>query len=339
MGKRFGQWEIVEGLGEGGQSWIYRVRNVSTGQTGALKRLKNTARHARFVRELEALDKIPHENVVRVLDSNVETDVPFIVLEHVDGRSLGDISPEELDRTPIRVRMDWYLQVCRGLAAAHRKDVLHRDLKPDNILIATDGRVKICDFGLAFVDDSQRLTETLEQVGSRFYMAPECEEGRTDLIGKATDLYSLGKVLYHLLSGARVFPRELHRTPRYDLATIRSDPFMEAFSRILDSMIVHDPKQRAEEVDAMAKKVTDAVTAYEGRFPIAGAKDTYKCVFCRVGLYEQVLPKPGANAHNLGYSDEGRVSNEHFVFLECQNCGNSQRFKVKYDRTGWFERE
>ena len=224
MATRFEQWEVIKELGQGGQGWVYQVRNIGSGEIGALKRLKNTARQARFGVEIKAQKKISHENVVRVLDSNSGAEKPFVVLEFVDGRSLGDVSPDELAKTSIRDRLHWFFQVCRGLEAAHQEGVLHRDIKPDNILLGVDGTVKLCDFGLAFVDDEGRLTETLEQVGSRFYMAPECEEGRSNKIGKATDLYSLGKVLYHLLSGGRIFPRELHRASQYDLAGLHNEP-------------------------------------------------------------------------------------------------------------------
>lgn len=336
MGGSFGDWKIIKELGQGGQGSVFLVQNIKTGQHGALKNLKNLRRIGRLVNEQAALRKIEHGNVVRVLDSNFE-DKPFIVLEYVEGRSLGEITPEELSSIPLNYRYEWFFQICSGLKAAHQHGLIHRDLKPENILIGADRIVRICDFGLVYIDEDNRLTETLEQVGSRYFISPECEEGRSDDITSKTDIYSLGKILYYLLSGGIRFPRELQRAPKYDLRRMLNDPAMEAFSRILDKTIVQNPDGRLEDVEIMEKEVKKAVNLHEAKLPIAGVQETYRCVFCGVGRYVQVSPKKGASTHNLGYFNEGNVAHEHFAFLECQNCGNSQRFKMKYDKEGWFE--
>jgi serine/threonine protein kinase len=338
MSKQFGNWEVIGNLSEGGQGWVYRVRNMTTGQEGALKRLKKIMRQPRFIREVQAVNKISHENIVHILDSDTQATKPFIVFELIVGRALGEISPEELEQTPLTSRMEWFIQVCRGVRAAHSNKVWHRDLKPENIMINNEGKVKICDFGLAFVDEAERLTETQEQIGSRFYIAPECEGGRTDQVSEAIDIYSLGKILYYLLSPGKIFPRELYRDPRYDLAKVREDPYMERFNRILDSMVRENPEEREKDIDALAKRIRSETGAYLQQLPVAGVSGTYKCLFCGIGTYQQVAPKESASQHNLGYFQEGNIGNEQFAFLECSVCGNSQRFKMKYDSEGWFDR-
>jgi len=336
MAKQFGPWQIIEPVSEGGQGLIYHVRHQGTQAEGALKRLKNAKRLDRFTHELEALRKVQHPNVVAVLDADVDGDKPYIVMEHIRGKSMQAIADGGFSSISLSDRISWFVQVCRGIKSAHELGVLHRDLKPDNVLVDAAGAAKVCDFGLAFLDGNERLTETHEQVGSRYYMAPECERGRTDSISKATDVYSLGKVLYFLISDGRVFSRERHRDPEYDLAVIKADPYLEQFARILDRMIVEDPSKRETDVRAIAKEVDSAYKSYAARHPIPGVPQTYKCVFCRIGTYALVSPARRVFQSNLGYGQEGNMGNEQFAFLECPNCGNAQRFKLKHNGASWF---
>jgi len=204
-------------------------------------------------------------------------------------------------------------------------------------MVGTDGTIRLCDFGLAFIDSEERLTETLEQVGSRFYMAPECEHGPAHLISEATDVYSLGKILYFLLRPGLVFPREFHRDSTYDLSTVRSDPYMERFSRLLDRMVTEDPRARGRDVETIAEEVRREYMAYSEEWPVPGSASTYKCVFCRDGTYRQITTTE--SAHNYGYNDEGNIGSEQFIFLECLKCGNAQRFKRKYGGDRWFPKD
>ncbi|MDY3554842.1 serine/threonine-protein kinase, partial [Gemmata sp. JC717] len=197
----------------GGAGQVFHVRHSETGQIGALKRLKNAKRHERFKSEVEAVRKLDHPGIVRLLDANLDADPQYAVYEYEPGGNLGEVPVTELLSLPLSQRLDLCEQVCDALAVAHKSGLVHRDVKPDNILISQNRRtVRLCDFGLVYCEDGERQTATMEQVGSRFYIPPELEEGRSEEVSPASDIYSVGKVLYYLITG-QVFSRERHRDP------------------------------------------------------------------------------------------------------------------------------
>ncbi|MFI5322988.1 MAG: protein kinase [Thermodesulfobacteriota bacterium] len=121
-----------------------------------------------------------------------------------------------------------FQQICEGVAYAHTKGVIHRDLKPDNIFLRTrKGPVVVGDFGICYLEqDGKRITLTDEAVGPRNFIAPELEDGRLELISTKCDVYSLGKILYWLLSGGKIFSREKHREPQFDLKSQNNDTLL-----------------------------------------------------------------------------------------------------------------
>lgn len=208
MVKTWGAWENVELVKECGQSHVFKVRHADSGILAALKRLKNIGRIQRFEKEVDAAKELHHPHIAALVDFDLNGKEPYAVYEWVDGGSIGDLTEEELAAISTEDKLVWSEQICEALAFAHGKGMVHRDIKPDNILLVESRlSAKLCDFGLVFVDQGERYTATEEQVGSRFYIAPECEDGRTDEIGPATDMYSLGKVIYYLFSNGRIFAR------------------------------------------------------------------------------------------------------------------------------------
>jgi serine/threonine protein kinase len=173
----------------------------------------------------------------------------------------------------------------------------------------------------------------MEQVGSRFYIPPESEDGRAELVSGRSDLYSIGKVLYYVASGGVIFAREKQRQPEFDLATVGKDPYLEAISRIVDMVVIDDPRKRLETALDLQNRIAAARDCITRRLPCAGVEKTYRCVFCGVGFYRQVCLTKGS--HNEGYN-EGNIGAEEMVFLECNVCGNCQRFKLKYAGEAWF---
>jgi serine/threonine protein kinase len=201
-----------------------------------------------------------------------------------------------------------------------------------NVLLEADRKIaKLCDFGLVFFVDGERVTATMEQAGSRYYIAPECEDGRAESITPATDLYSFGKLVYYIASGGKMFARERHREPDRELAKVLVNPFAEHLSVLLDSLIVASPSGRVQS----AADAADMIRATRRRLsisaPVRGNPNTHTCVFCHEGTYKVIaISQDGTAAHNLGYSGEGNVGGGHFIFVECDKCGNAQRFK--FDR-------
>ena len=153
--------------------------------------------HERFAREARMAAKLSHPNVVQVFDAGEEDERPYIVMEYVPGRTLADELRSKGRFEPVRV-VDLALQVCAGLELAHTSGLVHRDVKPQNLLLRDDGTVKIADFGIAWAAEATNLTQIGGILGTAAYLSPEQANG--ERVTAAADLYSLGVVLYELLS-------------------------------------------------------------------------------------------------------------------------------------------
>ncbi|MGE0708127.1 MAG: serine/threonine-protein kinase [Planctomycetota bacterium] len=186
---------IEEELGRGGMGAVYRARDPR-GQEVALKVLLGTvdaARHERFLREAEALAGLSHPGVVRLLGAELAANPPCLVLELVRGRSLAELMRP--GPPPLEQAVDLFAQTCAAVEAAHARGVVHRDLKPDNVLVTAEGQVKVVDFGVArALDRETRLTATGIMVGTPHYMSPEQARGERE-IGPATDVYGLARFM------------------------------------------------------------------------------------------------------------------------------------------------
>lgn len=335
MAQQWGPWKNRGDLPVSGQADVFKVENASTQQVGALKRLKNIKRLARFEREIRASSSLDHPHIARLMDADINATKPYAVFEYISGGTIGEIDKDELLAIPINIRFDWCEQLCEALIHAHSKGVVHRDIKPANILLNDlKTSVVLCDFGLAFVDDDNRFTETLEQAGSKFYLAPECEDGPAETISPATDLYSLGKAIYYIFSG-RTFSREKHREEKFELSKVLHEPFFEHVSVLLDKLIQHTPSDRYQSAAEVLAAVKSARRLLELRAPCVGKPDTHLCIFCRQGRY--VVVAQSRDNWQMGYADEGIDGNqEDFIFVECDVCGNSQRFKYYYGGAEWL---
>lgn len=216
-----------------------------------LERLKNPKRIKRFKREIEVVKKLSHRNIVELIAFNLESDKPYLVTEYCEGGSLTK-TRRYWKNSPIKA-LEIFQQICEGVAYAHGKGIIHRDLKPENIFLRTKkGPAVVGDFGICHVFDGQLVTLTNEVVGSRFYTAPELEGGRVQEPSRKCDTYSLGKILYWLLSDGRHLPREGYRELEWDLKGKNDDTplgwnniYMEHVNRLLlDNMIVANPEKR-----------------------------------------------------------------------------------------------
>ena len=322
------RWKRGESLGEGGQSRVFRVRDLQTaGHECALKHLKDDRRVARLESEMAALARISHPNVVQLVDYHVSGKPPYyLVMELLEGGTLRD-HVEECKGDIIR-SLDLFCAICDGVRAAHEQvpPIIHRDIKPGNILFRQlDGEPVVTDFGLCWIDKGQRFTASHERVGTFGYMAPELEDGRLEQPTAQCDVYSLGKLLYYVVSGGTDFNREKHREPHYDLrktfegwglSTVRNIQ-MEYVSELLDHMIVHDPTQRfgsVADVRAAAEIVRRLVT--EEHYPFA---DHMPCKFCGQGTYRP----HGRRPTSLDTHDRSGVL---VAMFECSNCGHLQLF-------------
>lgn len=197
------RYQILEKIGEGGMALVYRSMDTLLHREVAVKVLREQYASdeqfvERFRREAQAAASLSHPNVVNIYDVGEVDGTHFIVMEYVHGRSLRRIIQEEGRLSPSRAAR-YALQICEGLQHAHERGLVHRDIKPHNILITPDDRVKVTDFGIARAASTSTLTQTGIIIGSVHYFSPEQAKGAN--IGAQSDLYSLGVVLYEMLTG------------------------------------------------------------------------------------------------------------------------------------------
>jgi serine/threonine protein kinase len=207
--KEIGPYEILALIAEGGMGTVYRARHRENGELVALKVLpaamaNNPVLLQRFEQEFRAASRLVHPNIVRAIELGRHGKVPYIVMELVDGESLGQ-RVERLGRLPEAEAVDYIVQVAQGLYRAHQLGIIHRDVKPDNILVDGQGRAKLADLGLVKdLDADLNLTRTGRGLGTPHFMAPEQFRNAKNADVRC-DIYSLGATLYMLVTGQLPF--------------------------------------------------------------------------------------------------------------------------------------
>lgn len=226
-GDWIGPYQVLQELGRGGMGVVFRVRHGQTGHEAALKLILGSVAGelalARFGREAEALAKIQHRNVIRVFELGRAPQGPYLVLELLEGTPLEDLvraGPLEPDRA-----VEILVQLCDAVSAVHGAGLLHRDLKPDNVIIRPDGTVVLLDFGVAQDESAEKLTQTGQLVGTPNFMSPEQAGGERRAVDVRSDVYGLGAILFTLLNGAPPF-HEFLGLGQYSviLAVLKGDP-------------------------------------------------------------------------------------------------------------------
>jgi serine/threonine-protein kinase len=255
IGNRFQLGDII---GMGGMATVYRAIDTQTNETVAIKHLKREVIQqdpgivGRFEREGEALRRLNHPNIVKILGTIIEDDQHYVVMEYVGGGDLNDlIHDHRKDGTaiPIQRILEIALDLSDALTRAHRLKIIHRDIKPANVLVADDGTPRLTDFGVAHFSDSTQMTKTGALIGTLAYLSPEACSGEP-LDGRA-DIWSFGVLLYELLTLRRPFDASntaalitsiLNKNP-VDVATLRPDTPSELVY-LLHQMLAKDPDDR-----------------------------------------------------------------------------------------------
>lgn len=335
MGKILGdRWEIVKPLSEGGQAttFVVRDREDAGAPEAVLKRLKNTKRIGRFKQEVEATLKLKHDHILKLIDHNLDAREPYIVSPYCSGGTL-EVLVKDGKIPPLAKCLQLFVEIADAINYAHSEKIVHRDIKPSNIFLGHPAIhfPVVGDFGLCyFAEGEDRHTETEEAVGARYFMAPELEDGRVEVIDPSVDVYSLGKLLYWLVSGGGRFSREKTREPRWDLTKIMPhdylpgfNPAMEHVNRLLDVMIVHDPHNRGKLPEIiLAAKRTLRLVALDFN-PVS--KDTVQhCTYCGWGSYTPVAIGSGSEVVNMGLN---MVGSSNWRIMVCDKCGHVQFFR------------
>ncbi|MFF9912858.1 serine/threonine-protein kinase [Streptomyces sp. NPDC013457] len=249
-----GRYRLLDVLGQGGMGTVWRARDEVLGRDVAVKEVRAPAGltgdderrlYARLEREAWAAARISHRNVVTVYDVATEDGRPWIVMELIPGLTLSDVLDAEGPMPPRRAALVG-AEVLAALGAAHEAGVLHRDVKPGNVLLGNDGRVVLTDFGIASVQGTSPLTMTGELIGSPEFLAPERALGRTP--GPASDLWSLGVLLYAAVEGHSPFRQD---TPLSTLRAVVDEelpPPRRAgeLAPVIEGLLRKDPRERLQ---------------------------------------------------------------------------------------------
>ncbi len=270
IGPRLPNLEILELLGLGGAAEVYRALDRSRGIEVAVKVLSERAEPemvARFVREARALERLRHPNIVGIYDAGEQGSQRYIVMELVRGGTLR----ERLQGRPMpwREAAEIVRQVALALAQAHAQGVVHRDVKPGNILFDEQGCAKLTDFGLAHLGDVSAMTRTGTVMGTVLYLSPEQAQGRS--VDARSDLYALGAVFYEMLAGhppfvadsaVAVIYKHLNEEPQPLTSSL--DDLPVAIERVVRRLLHKDPERRYDSAEDLVVALTEALEGGDG---------------------------------------------------------------------------
>jgi len=259
IGKTISHYKILEKLGEGGMGVVYKAQDTKLDRLVALKFLpphltSEFEEKERFIHEAKAASALNHTNITTIYEIDEFEGQMFIVMEYVEGRTLKQVIEKEA--LSIKKVLDIGIQICEGLAMAHEKGIVHRDIKSDNIMLTPRGQVKIMDFGLAKLKGATKLTKTRSTLGTLAYMSPEQAQGEE--VDQRSDIFSFGVVLYELLTQHLPFGGEHQAAVIYSIINEEPQPiarFNNQVSAKLEDMVfkalAKDREERYQHADEL----------------------------------------------------------------------------------------
>jgi eukaryotic-like serine/threonine-protein kinase len=311
------RYEVGPLLGAGGMAEVYEGHDRLLARRVAIKVLqsqyvRDQSFLLRFKREAQAAASLSHPNVVAVYDTGSENGTHFIVMEYVEGRTLKDVVRQEGPLYPARVA-EICADVSAALVAAHARGLIHRDIKPGNVMLTPDGKVKVMDFGIARATTSETITQTAAVIGTAQYISPEQAQGQT--VDYRSDLYSLGCCLYEMLTGTVPFTGATpvaiaYRHVREDPTPPRMlnpdvPPPLEAICLKAMAKLPDNRYQTAAELRADLERFRNGEPVLAT--PLLDSAATTQAIPGRAGAADQtaMLGGAGAAGRTAGYGDYG----------------------------------
>ncbi|MGZ0041912.1 Stk1 family PASTA domain-containing Ser/Thr kinase [Paenibacillus ottowii] len=301
-----GRYEIIERIGGGGMALVYKAQDILLNRNVAVKVLRQQFVHdeefiRRFRREAQSAASLSHSNVVSIYDVGQEDEIHYIVMECVEGKNLNEIIKE---RAPLQVDEAVRIasQICDALEHAHQNQIIHRDIKPHNILIGRNGRVKVTDFGIARAVTSTTITQTGSVVGSVHYFSPEHAKGV--VTGEKSDLYSLGIVLYQMLTAQLPFLGESpisvalkHLQEEFEEPRKINPLIPQSVENVILKSMRKNPEERYQSADEMLRDLETCL--------LPGRRNESKLEFAHLDDEDQTRVIPAIKPQQLGVSSSG----------------------------------
>ncbi|MDQ2715228.1 MAG: FHA domain-containing serine/threonine-protein kinase [Chloroflexota bacterium] len=303
IGKSLGHFRVVERIGAGGMATVFKAYQPNLDRYVAIKVLP--AFHARdpifvkrFVQEARSVAKLAHPNIVQIHDFGDQDNITYIVMEYVDGGTLKDRLKRPL---AVSEAVDFMIQATEGLDCAHRHGIIHRDVKPANMLVRKDGHLLLSDFGIAkILEGTTNLTRVGTGIGTPQYMSPE--QGTGQPVDRRSDIYSLGIVLFHCLTGRVPFTADnplsitlKHLNDPLPVEMLRQLGVPAPIEQVVVKMAAKAPQDRYQSADALIEALTNALSAAHLSIPRPW----------RSGIGSIAPPQPGVLPGNVSQAGAG----------------------------------
>ena len=292
------RYELVEFVGKGGMALVYRALDRRTGHNVAVKILRpefnqDAEFSSRFEREAMTASKMSHHNIVNLLDVGQDDNMRYLVMEYVRGRTLKEVIQQK-GALPPNVAAQIGIRILSALQHAHKNGIIHRDIKPQNILVHSDGHIKVADFGIARVAGTNTISSDDSVMGSVHYFSPEQAKGES--VTFASDLYSVGVVMYEMLTGQPPFDGETPVAVALQHVGGKARPIHEikpdvpaALERVVEKAMEKRPENRYQSALEMAQDIQRAMQDPNGNW-ISRTSDQPITSLVQTGRQQPVHP-------------------------------------------------